>query len=118
MQSGWDASAEGCKYTVKSYPVTTLANILSLQLLEREPSRRLACKPRAEGFEELRQHPWFRSIDWVTLQNKEEIPPFVPDVSALLIDLSCCLEESHYSPKKPISTHHTSWKSYYWKTTP
>lgn len=52
-----------------------------LQLLEREPSRRLACKPREEGYEELKQQPWFQSMDWETLENKELPPPFVPDVS-------------------------------------
>lgn len=55
--------------------------LMRLQLLEREPSRRLACKPREEGYEELKQQPWFQSMDWETLESKELPPPFVPDVS-------------------------------------
>lgn len=51
------------------------------QLLDRDTSRRFGCKPDGEGYQELRRHPWFKSIDWDTLETKEQIPPFVPDVS-------------------------------------
>lgn len=115
MQSAWDASTKGCECILICY--RRPSDYSSFQLLEREPSKRLACKPRAEGFEELQQHPWFRSIDWVSLENKEEIPPFVPDVSTLAIELSRFPEELCYSPRKPTSMHHTSLKSYYWRTT-
>ena len=54
---------------------------LSLQLLERDPSKRFGCKPNGEGFQELRRHPWFQPIDWDTLDSKEQTPPFTPDVS-------------------------------------
>lgn len=56
---------------------------MSHQFLERDPSRRLGCKPHGEGFAELRQHPWFQSTDWETLEDKTQTPPFVPDVSTL-----------------------------------
>lgn len=53
----------------------------SIQLLERDTSKRFGCKPNGEGFQELRRHPWFRTIDWDTLESKEQTPPFTPDVS-------------------------------------
>jgi len=62
-------------------------------LLEREPSKRLACKPRSEGYEELRRHPWFQSIDWEILESKEMKPPFVPDSKKANFDASHELEE-------------------------
>lgn len=62
-------------------------------LLEREPSRRLACKPREEGYEELKQQPWFQSMDWETLESKELPPPFVPDSKKANFDASHELEE-------------------------
>ena len=59
-----------------------------LQFLERDPSKRLGCKPNGEGFAELQRHPWFQSIDWETLGTKQQTSPFVPDVrfcSSLLL---------------------------------
>ncbi|KIJ61970.1 hypothetical protein HYDPIDRAFT_95500 [Hydnomerulius pinastri MD-312] len=60
--------------------------------LEREPSKRLACKS-GEGFEELRRHPWFQPIDWLTLESKEQQPPFTPDSKKANFDASHELEE-------------------------
>lgn len=34
-----------------------------------------------EGVEELKRHPFFASIDWVKLYNKDCEPPFKPAVS-------------------------------------
>ena len=50
------------------------------KLLERDSSKRLCCKPHGEGFQELQWHPWFKPIDWESLENKTQTPPFVPDV--------------------------------------
>ncbi|KAG8965660.1 hypothetical protein FRC03_000295 [Tulasnella sp. 419] len=52
-----------------------------MAFLERDPSKRLGCKPRGEGFEHLKAHPWFRVIDWDTLEEKSIVSPFIPDVS-------------------------------------
>ncbi len=56
-----------------------------LQFLERDPTKRLGCKQNgpAESFEDLKRHPWFSSIDWVTLDTKEQTAPFIPDVCLL-----------------------------------
>jgi len=62
-------------------------------LLDRDPSRRFGCKPHGEGFQELRRHPWFKTIDWDTLESKEQTPPFVPDAKKANFDASHELEE-------------------------
>lgn len=46
------------------------------QILKKDPAQRLGC--RAGGVEELKAHPFFRSIDWDELYNKEITPPYVP----------------------------------------
>lgn len=52
------------------------------QFLERDPTKRLGCRQNgpAESFEDLKRHPWFSSIDWDTLDTKEQTAPFIPDV--------------------------------------
>lgn len=45
-----------------------------MQLLERSPSKRL-CDP-----EKIKAHPFFSSIDWAKLAEKELIPPYIPPV--------------------------------------
>ncbi|CAA7267385.1 unnamed protein product [Cyclocybe aegerita] len=62
-------------------------------LLERDPSKRFGCKPNGEGFQELRRHPWFKPIDWDTLESKEQTPPFTPDAKKANFDASHELEE-------------------------
>lgn len=61
--------------------------------LEREPSRRMACKPGGEDFGEVKRHPWFQNIDWETLETKEQIAPFIPDSKKANFDASHELEE-------------------------
>jgi len=62
-------------------------------LLDRDPNRRFGCKPDGEGYQELRRHPWFSSLDWDTLESKEQTPPFVPDGKKANFDASHELEE-------------------------
>ncbi|KAI8996379.1 kinase-like protein [Trametes punicea] len=61
--------------------------------LDRDPSRRLGCKPNGEGFEELKRHPWFSCIDWDTLETKSQTAPFIPDSKKANFDASHELEE-------------------------
>lgn len=49
------------------------------QLLERDITKRLGCRHMG-GFEALKGHPWFRSLDWTALAAKQVTPPFEPDV--------------------------------------
>ncbi|KAI0955166.1 hypothetical protein AcW1_006833 [Taiwanofungus camphoratus] len=60
--------------------------------LDREPTRRMGWKT-SEGMEALRRHPWFDSIDWDTLEDKNQVPPFIPDSKKANFDASHELEE-------------------------
>jgi serine/threonine kinase 32 len=62
-------------------------------LLERDPAKRFGCKPNGEGFQELRRHPWFKPIDWDTLETKEQTSPFIPNPEKPQFDASHELEE-------------------------
>lgn len=46
-------------------------------LLQKRPEKRLGCGPR--GIEEIKEHPFFRSIDWGLLEAGYLDPPFVPN---------------------------------------
>ncbi|EKM81998.1 hypothetical protein AGABI1DRAFT_112173 [Agaricus bisporus var. burnettii JB137-S8] len=62
-------------------------------LLERDVHRRVGCKGNGEGFQEFQRLPWFHSIDWETIESKEQIPPFMPDTKKANFDASHELEE-------------------------
>jgi len=62
-------------------------------LLERDPSKRIGCKPHGEGFRDVQRHPWFKGIDWDLLESKKQPPPFVPDAKKPNFDASHELEE-------------------------
>jgi len=62
-------------------------------LLERDPTKRFGCNSQGEGFQELRRHPWFKPVDWDTLESKKQTPPFTPDAKKANFDASHELEE-------------------------
>ena len=45
------------------------------QLLQRQPNRRLGY---TGGINELKKHPWFKTIDWKELYNRKLTSPFIP----------------------------------------
>ena len=45
------------------------------ELLEKNPCKRIGSK---QGFEEIKNHHFFATIDWNKLENRELEPPFVP----------------------------------------
>ena len=60
----------------------TEARVVINQLLNKNPSSRMA-----GGFEKLKAHPWFRSIDWGLLLSKAIHAPYLPKVKPLDLDL-------------------------------
>ncbi|KAG6862035.1 hypothetical protein C0995_008223 [Termitomyces sp. Mi166 len=61
--------------------------------IERDPEKRLGCRPDGQGLKDIRSHSWFESIDWERLENRESQPPFVPDMDKANFDVSYELDE-------------------------
>ena len=56
-------------------------------MLERDPKKRLG----AGGIEEIKDHPFFKGINWKKLYNKEVKPPFIPSNRLFLSGKRCIL---------------------------
>jgi serine/threonine protein kinase SCH9 len=68
--------SKGCGY---SFLPRSLFNQVHLQLLNRNPKHRLGAQRDAE---ELKEHPFFKPIDWKALHLKQVTPPFKPIVES------------------------------------
>lgn len=62
-------------------PISILFIYSLLQLLERNVSQRLGCRPNGQGFQDIKCNPWLLGVDWDSMEMKEAQPPFTPDVS-------------------------------------
>jgi serum/glucocorticoid-regulated kinase 2 len=61
------------------YPfLTESARDLCINLLQKDPSKRIG--NRSGGMFELKEHPWFESINWKKLEEKKIIPPYKPQL--------------------------------------
>ena len=56
---------------------------LPIQFLTKTPTRRLGCQPGI-GERQIKAHAFFRSIDWVALENRKVPPPYKPMVVRLV----------------------------------
>ncbi|KAK5578213.1 hypothetical protein RB653_003166 [Dictyostelium firmibasis] len=59
--------------------VSSSARSLINGLLTKDPTRRLGTK----GAIEIKQHPFFKSIQWRKIENKEITPPFIPSTKGV-----------------------------------
>ena len=50
------------------------------KLLQKNPTKRLGAKLDAE---EIKEHPWFKQVDWQKMIDKKLDPPFIPYVSSV-----------------------------------
>ncbi|KYQ89788.1 putative protein serine/threonine kinase [Tieghemostelium lacteum] len=77
----------------------TTISLLS-QLLNRDPSKRLGSGE--SDVEEIKQHPFFKSVNWNKMANKEIEPPFKPHLNGPLdlsyFDPNCTLHSQPLNP--------------------
>ncbi|XP_049480292.1 protein kinase C epsilon type-like [Panthera uncia] len=52
----------------------------SLQFMTKNPHKRLGCVAAQNGEDAIKQHPFFKEIDWVLLEQKKIKPPFKPRI--------------------------------------
>ncbi|XP_015218280.1 protein kinase C epsilon type [Lepisosteus oculatus] len=64
------------------YPVWLSKEAVSIlkAFMTKSPSKRLGCVASQGGEEAIKQHPFFKEIDWVMLEQRKIKPPFKPRI--------------------------------------
>ena len=60
--------------------------VLLIKLLVKNPSKRLGCMEKGE--EEIKNHLFFKMINWVKLEAREVQPPFKPKIVSFYLYLA------------------------------
>ncbi|KAI9295447.1 Pkinase-domain-containing protein [Neoconidiobolus thromboides FSU 785] len=62
------------------YPLSLPRTTVSIleRLLTKDPKKRIGCGP--SGSDEIKQHPYFRDIDWDAHFKRQVTPPYIPKV--------------------------------------
>ncbi|KAJ1655725.1 Serine/threonine kinase [Dispira simplex] len=83
------------------YPINMSRDSVSIlqRLLTREPARRLGSGP--SDAEEIRRHPFFKSINWDDIFHKRVTPPYIPQLRSR-VDVSNFDEE--FTRERPALT--------------
>lgn len=48
--------------------------------MTKNPNKRLGCVASQNGEDAIKQHPFFKEIDWVLLEQRKIKPPFKPRI--------------------------------------
>ncbi|KAL6069412.1 hypothetical protein STEG23_021106 [Scotinomys teguina] len=64
------------------YPVWLSKEAVSIlkAFMTKNPNKRLGCVAAQNGEDAIKQHPFFKEIDWVLLEQKKVKPPFKPRI--------------------------------------
>lgn len=78
------------------------------QLLKKSPKERLGCNSGRQGASEVKQHPFFQTLNWKRLEKGLVDPPFVPDVSSSSLSLCLTCVNCKSLPAHALSVCHPS----------
>ncbi|KAJ1728253.1 hypothetical protein LPJ61_004132, partial [Coemansia biformis] len=98
-----DALKRALLYEEIQFPIVTDVQVsydcvsAMRSLLNKEPHLRLGCGPT--GYDDIKAHPFFASLDWERIEAKQVQPPFVPTNDMSNFDISHDLEEMLLEPE-------------------